>query len=188
MLHIGSTFTNVLSQSGGEFVSRATNRVEQYYQHWGWMLDCVVVGSSLRPGEKLSWQCVTRLFSPVCLSVRQIRAELDAGLWLSSVRSWEPVASHLLSLCGCKTGGALFTSPSAVWDDFSVMAMSTVNDFTLHMRCWLAPLVSNRLTLSYSPLWLVNWSPAPCWHSDPNGGELMLSRHALTSLLPPSQV
>ena len=56
------------------------------------------------------------------------------------------------------------------------------NDSTLHMWCWLG---SHRLTLFYSPLWFVNWSPAPCWHSDPNGGELLPSRHALTSLLTP---
>jgi len=61
--------------------------------------ECVAAGASLRPWEKWSWQSVTWLFSPVSLSVCQIR-----GLWLSPVRSGEPVASHLLSLCG---GGAL---------------------------------------------------------------------------------
>lgn len=34
---------------------------------------------------------------------------------------------------------ALYTSPSTAWDDSWVIAMSTVNYFTLHRRCWLGP-------------------------------------------------
>lgn len=55
------------------------------------------------------------------------------GLWLSPVLSSEPVASHLLAQCGFRTSSTLYTSSSTVWDNSSVMAMSTVKDFTHEM-------------------------------------------------------
>lgn len=107
---------------------------ELYYQQWGRTHECVAAGASLRPGEELSWQSVTRLFSPVCLSVRQMRGpSWMGGLWLSPVLSSEPVASHLLAQCGFRTSSTLYTSSSTVWDNSSVMAMSTVKDFTHEM-------------------------------------------------------
>lgn len=83
------------------------------------------------------WLGSFRLSASLCI---RYGARAGRGLWLSPVQSWEPVASHLLLLCGCGTGSALFTSPSTMWDDSLVMAMSTVNYFTLHMRCWLGSL------------------------------------------------
>ena len=174
---------NVLSQSGSEFVSQATKRVERYYQHWGRTHECVAVGAPLRPGEELSWQSVTRLFSPVCLSVRQTRGpDWMWGLWLSPLSGAEslslPISSHSVAV------GQAALSNTSPWflcdgDEYSKWLHTTHEMLT-------GPLpASNRLTLFYSPSWLVNWSPAPCWHSDPNGGELLLSRHALTSLLHP---
>lgn len=111
--------------------SRATQRVGRYHHHqqWGQTHECVAAGASLWPRNELSWQPVTRLFSPVCLSVHQI--------WSPS---WtRPLAVPCPELRACRlpspltvAGGAFCASLSTAWDDSSVMAMSTGNDFTLH--------------------------------------------------------
>lgn len=131
---------NVLSQSGSKFDSRATKTKSSGILSGGARAhECVAAGASLRPGEELSWQSVTWLFSPVCLSVCQIRGPSWTGPL--TVPCPELRACRFLSPLAAWLWCSLY---STVWDDSSVMAMSTVNDFTLHMRCWLgSPCLSS---------------------------------------------
>lgn len=120
------------------------------------------------------WLGSFRLSASLCVTFRT-KQDFASGCPLSGAERTSPSISS-----GCLVVGKAL--PSILVLPWPVMGMSTVNDFTLHMRSWLR---SDRLTLFCGPSWLVNWSPAPCWHSDPNGRELLLSRHALTSLFPP---
>lgn len=81
------------------------------------------------------------------------------SLWLGSFRLSASLCVRLGARAGCGASGCppcpelracRFPSPLALWlwdgqhsliprHDSSVMAMSTVNDFTLRMRCWLGP-------------------------------------------------
>lgn len=178
---------NVLSRGGSEWCARRERWAgQQYYQQWSRTHECVAAGASLQPWEELSWQSVTRLFSPVRLSVRQMRgpswmgASGDPLSWAQNLSL--PISSHSVVL-----GQAVLSTLLPSHCEIILRWWRRVLEMTLHY-IWDADWVllsSNRLTLFYSPSWLVNWSPAPCWHSDPNGGELLLSRHALTSLLHP---
>lgn len=166
---------------------RPTERVERCDQQWVRTLYCVAAGESLQPGDKLSWQSVTRLFSPVCLSVCQIRGPGCMGVSGCPLSGAEglslPISLHsdFLALTGLSLPPSLNTSRWFLCDaDEDCKWLHSTHE-----------MLSGR---SESPidwpsfaarLWLVNWSPVPCWHSDPNGGELLLSRHALTSLLHP---
>lgn len=79
------------------------------------------------------WLGSFRLSSSLCV---RYRARAGRG----------PLAVPCPELRACRfsspltvASSALYTSPSTVWDDSLVMAMSrpTENNFTLHMRCWL---------------------------------------------------
>lgn len=161
-------------------------RVGQRYRSWGRTHECVgAVGASLWPGKELSWQSVTRLFSPVCLSVCQ----MHGPSWMGprAVNPHHPCLRlhHPLSRAESLSPpiSSRFTVVGQAALSKSAMATNTVNDFTPHeMLTGLSkPLID------WPPFTarcgFVNWSPAPCWHSDPNGRELLLSRHALTSPL-----
>lgn len=142
--------------------------------------DCVAPGASLRPRKESSWQSVTWLFSPVCLSVRQTRGPSWKGPLAVPLSGAESLSLPISSRC---VVAVLSTLNNVRWflgdgDEYCKWFLTTREMLTMLSQ-------SNRLTLFYSPLWLVNWSPAPCWHSDPDGEELLLSRHALTSLFHP---
>lgn len=124
------------------------------------------------------WLGSFRLSASLCV---RYGARAGLGLWLSPVPRWEPVSSHLFSPLQAVL--SIHLPPQCVmiplWCRWVLKMISHCT--------WdadQAVQASNRLTLFYSLSWLVNWSPAPCWHSDHNGGELLLSCHAL----PPSSI
>lgn len=101
-------------RSGSEFDSWAAERLEWYYQQWGRTHECVAAGASLLSGRESSWQSVTRLFSPVCLSVHQIRGLSwtgASGCPLSRAQS----LSLPISSCCCRQCPLYFSLHNMRW-------------------------------------------------------------------------